>query len=751
MDPAAFAQLQANAEAAYQPPTPRQQLSANMTDQKKKKPWWTALTSELGGAGGAAGGAAIGTAIAPGIGTLIGGALGAFAGGTGGRLAENKIRDNKFNVGSALGEGATDAVFSGVAAANDIRKGAKATEGLSSVAKVTDSPATVISTSAKGIPVKYIPSSATGKGVAQVSKNKLINPTIGQLDDTYQKLIKDGYKVNGNVADTNPVYIGNKSGRSITNATPGYYGPKGQPIVTMTGKKTTIPLAETDAGNPQTLLAKPQSITSTTIPGVSGDASGILQAPQKVGLLESVGKSLKTGASGYSTGAKVSGQTQLTSSGSDAIDATLRTLKIPATAPETQARLLDNHLNNIGKVLTQRYSQANVPVSTEEINNLGSNILGKVASTGGLSDGAKKFALDEAQKLSQVGTDVNKVWQYTKELSRNSTNFGANADAKLVDKEAAARIILDQTRGFLNGKVPGAAQTNDLYHQAKTAEGYILEAARDKGGGLIQRLASSAPAKTTEASTGVVLENIGKASAGTGGNVTKFTNALKVQAPGALLRGASGMAQDQSTQTADPQALLGTGTGDNPQSLLGGQSVPQAPAQTGGPSLDSLRSAIAQDMSDTGGKNIDHLLQLGQLYGIVDQQGNPANTQSQGPNIGKISAQQYGLAQSGAQSLQQLAQLLQSDPSLAAKNATPGQGIPIVGNAISNATGAADYHSLADNVLSSLIHLQTGATATKEEITSAKGQLPGPNDDPATKQRKLQTLFSNFSPFLGTN
>jgi hypothetical protein len=46
----------------------------------------------------------------PGVGTAIGGLagaiLGGFAGGTGGRLIENKVRDNKFNAGSALKEGA---------------------------------------------------------------------------------------------------------------------------------------------------------------------------------------------------------------------------------------------------------------------------------------------------------------------------------------------------------------------------------------------------------------------------------------------------------------------------------------------------------------------------------------------------------------------------------------------------------------------------------------------------------------------
>lgn len=117
---------------------------------------------------------------------------------------------------------------------------------------------------------------------------------------------------------------------------------------------------------------------------------------------------------------------------------------------------------------------------------------------------------------------------------------------------------------------------------------------------------------------------------------------------------------------------------------------------------------------------------------------------------GKPTAQQNGLAQSASQSLQQLAQMIAQDPSIIEKNATPGQGTPLVGSLISNAAGASQYHALADNILSALIHLQTGATATKEEITAAHGQLPQPGDSDATRQQKLQTLMSNFEPFLGT-
>lgn len=91
---------------------PRQDLSNQMTQQKKKKPWWTSIISELGGTGGALGGAAVGAtagSVVPVLGTAIGGLIGAGVGGLAGaftgRVAENKIRDDRLGLGDAAKEG----------------------------------------------------------------------------------------------------------------------------------------------------------------------------------------------------------------------------------------------------------------------------------------------------------------------------------------------------------------------------------------------------------------------------------------------------------------------------------------------------------------------------------------------------------------------------------------------------------------------------------------------------------------------
>jgi hypothetical protein len=73
----------------------------------------TSLISEGGALGGGALGASIGTGILPGLGTVVGGALGAGIGAFTGRVAENKVRDDRLGLGDAAKEGALSAVLGG--------------------------------------------------------------------------------------------------------------------------------------------------------------------------------------------------------------------------------------------------------------------------------------------------------------------------------------------------------------------------------------------------------------------------------------------------------------------------------------------------------------------------------------------------------------------------------------------------------------------------------------------------------------
>lgn len=143
----------------------------------------TSLISELGGTGGALGGAAAGAAIGsvvPVLGTAIGGLLGAgiggFLGGTGGRVVENKVRDDRIGLGDALTEGALSGVMS-IGPGNVLKAGKL---GLSKVTgKGTSSLAEALTKTAptpSGKPLASLVDTSRAEVGAATREGRLANP-----------------------------------------------------------------------------------------------------------------------------------------------------------------------------------------------------------------------------------------------------------------------------------------------------------------------------------------------------------------------------------------------------------------------------------------------------------------------------------------------------------------------------------------------------------------------------------------------
>jgi Arc/MetJ-type ribon-helix-helix transcriptional regulator len=121
-------------EAGYQQHKRRAQLEAEQLraqaaqmpqGQRGKGGSLTSFISEGGALGGGLAGAAIGSAV-PIVGTAIGGIIGAGIGAFGGRLAENKVRDNRYGLSDAAKEGAISAVLAGPLKLAKYGKGASA-------------------------------------------------------------------------------------------------------------------------------------------------------------------------------------------------------------------------------------------------------------------------------------------------------------------------------------------------------------------------------------------------------------------------------------------------------------------------------------------------------------------------------------------------------------------------------------------------------------------------------------------------
>lgn len=685
--------------------SPRQAMSSQMNQQQKKKPWWTSLISEVGGAGGASGGAAAGAAlgsVVPGLGTALGGlagaAVGGFLGGTGGRVVENEVRDNRVGLGDALKEGVTNAVLSaGPSKLLKVAKGGSAalTGGAEAFAKATAGKA----------PEDLLKTSARGK--LYNKSNQILASQYGTISKPVARANKplDTISKLSNVGIIKPTDAERVAG--------GFTGSRGlvnQAVANAVEGAGKVPIAHI----PQ--LVEKSSLANGLVSDDAKSVGAIVQA--QLGRL---------GAEGTTE----AGPTD--------------TLKVMRSLEARQADLLGKSGNY------------HLPTSTDKAK---AAVLGDVKSN--LEEGLFKTA--------DANGNVSKV--LTPEFQRSITGLHpGNAQWKdFVDNKVMKAKSVGELRGFQQpfvriSKIIDEGDTNALTYGGRA--GNAIGGGGSVGKGLLNAVnqATSGPRARIESK---ILKSTATAglgpleSPGTKGIVSRFSAGSS--SPGNLLHGGSSVPMAPSTTNPqDPNAML-TNSNDQTSSLLGqangsstdatsqllGQPAQQQSQQSSGPSLQSLQQAIQQDIQSTGGKNINNLMQLAQTYGIVDSSGSPVS-QTGNSGVGKPTAQQNGLAKSAAQSLAQMAQLIQADPSIIEKNNTPGQGIPLIGSLISGAAGDSNYHSLADNVLSSLIHLQTGATATPAEVTAAHGQLPQPGDPPAVQQRKLQTLLSNFAPFLGNN
>lgn len=207
------------------------------------------------------------------------------------------------------------------------------------------------------------------------------------------------------------------------------------------------------------------------------------------------------------------------------------------------------------------------------------------------------------------------------------------------------------------------------------------------------------------------------------------------QAPSNLIEALSG-ATPPSEAPQGFEDQLDSGITDR----LGGMgaTTPQAQGMTLVEALQQAQQLLGPNESPSS--------YLSYAKAIMDSSGGGAGG---GANTTKITGQQYALAQRGASSLQQLNELLQQDPGVLNRSATPGRKLPIVGGFISNAAGTGDFDAIGYNIASSLLRIETGAQANESEIRNLQSQLmPRAGDSPQTVQRKMEQLNLAFSNIL---
>lgn len=416
----------------------------------------------------------------------------------------------------------------------------------------------------------------------------------------------------------------------------------------------------------------------------------------------------------------------------DARLATLEKYKIPSgqTGLKKGALVINQLETKLEPVLKS------VKVKTSELNKLYDDVLkfSESSSAGATKSriiNAQKQAIKNASKDGFIsGDELRKI--------RSSVGSGVFAGAETPEKVLKKEIY--KAYGDLIGNKSSKAKAilGEQHNILDLEKGLSKQAGglRIPVGGAGIKLKSAGQARDFA---------IDKAASITGklGRVTGNPVGVQAirQAPGGLgriLSAPQSMEQPQDMQTDQMPQDFGMFTGEAPQGMGQMQQFeqPQEPTYT-------LQNALMDAQRDP--KNASQYLAFAKAF--QDQQ--TASQKSNGLNVTKITAQNYGLAKAGSRSLQQLASLIQSDPSVVTKSATPGGNLPIVGGYIRNAAGVGEYDALAFNTIDALLRARTGAAAPESEIRRYVNKLiPRAGDSPSTIQTKLRELQASFDETL---
>lgn len=706
--------------------TPKPQQKSN-----QRKTWLKLLPSALAVGGTLAAAPFTGGASLLGTAALLGG--GAALGGAAGEAAAQKIGGEQTDVGKIGKEG----LVSGATGAIPIGGAAKAAK----VARIAGEtvPETVVGQSAKDIPIKYIPSSAAGVGEQQTVNKLLVNPSVGAVSDAEKSLLQKGYKVSGQTRS----YSVASTGRNTQ-----------QPVVAMTGQKTTVPLTG-DEGIARTLQPKPQPINTQTIQvpkntPVATSKGLIGKIRSSVGLH---GQQMEARSGGYAVNAKQPGAKELDIGGSKAVGNTLSSEGIKTGSPIARLNMVEGKLKDYGGQIDQVLAKNNVVLSKEQRQQIADKYLSGLSSKMGTNDAVLKHAQNLADNfVKNGGKDAKGLIANKRQLDEDLINYIKNPDSALAHEQRAVVPFRQTLKEEANNLVPGLKQANDKYHDLSTAKGYLVKGSGEMNGrgGIVQRVAESGPIKTAEAFLGKGMQKAAGEARQTGGIVQRklLNRAVReegkqlightIAAPagvdggvGSLLSSTASPPEDMPSEAAPTDAAT--------QPAAGGGDL-SAATDTTDDTQAQLDSAIKQALASGDTKGLDNLLKVADYYATQ------AKATKEKP-LGSTQQQQANNAQSALQSLSDLSGFIKGDRGVVNKSGIPGQG-SIVGGFESNLLGTGKYNTAASNIRDVISRLRSGAALTQQEEKRYTNMIPKAGDSDSVIQFKigqLQDLFTKFA------
>jgi hypothetical protein len=477
---------------------------------------------------------------------------------------------------------------------------------------------------------------------------------------------------------------------------------------------------------------------------------------------------------GFGQGEKVTGGESLGFRDSQKISKSLADEGITGANASARQIAVGDRLANHSRTIDSAVAAKNVEVPEDQLVNILDRVQGRILGSNGkgvtgFQVGNKAqvdIAKSYARQLSGV-KDARGLLDFKRSLDADAINYGRNSMSPDPVKEQIAKAFRQEVNKDFGDLVPEAKAASTAYSKLHDANEFLKQAARDQsnaatqGGasGLVSRFLTSDAANTAKSKVGLGLQKVGGALGAETGMATPGTVSANSLFSGGNLAKA-GMQQAGSRALVQP--LIGNDPTAGQQPADGTTDIssfmPDGMGASAGLGLDANQQAAPESaysneafMADVARdpKNASTYMSL--FKTMNDAAKAEAKNASGGPNITKVTAQQYGLAQSGQGALQQLASMIEQNPGIVTKTATPGRQLPIIGGFISNKAGTGQYDAIGYNIADSLLRLRTGATANEAEVKNLQAQImPRAGDSPETIRTKLAQLEQVFGAVIKT-
>lgn len=693
--------------------TPFDIATAPKAKQNKRKSWISALPSVL----------AAGASFVPGVGTAGAAALGGL-----GELGRQALSGEGFNLGNVGKEAALSAVPGGLGKiGSKVVRGVRGGTSAAKTAKAAEATqeAAQAAKTAKGIPVKYIPSESRGTGITQTANRTMTNPSVGNIEDASQELLKKGYSVS--------TKIGKTSGRkSFAGSGKSAFEPaSSEPVIGVRGKRTAAPITKTEEGVATTLQPKPQAVAIPATQPVqktgllSRVKSRMTSSPSEETALSAIGGRIRGSGRNITAGEKIPGtQDVLDQQTADRLNKTVSQYNkgVTARTPRGQLRGVQDAKKAKGAELDKLTTRFDNKLDDNAYTTLGKSVDAERGKIVGF-DANKKAHIDLNNSYAQrVGgaKSIKELEEQRKYFDKEAKRILSNPDTKGSLQAQLAKAYRDAIDDYVAKVNPALKTAKGEYRDLSMAEDFLskpgtLKAQQNIGVGRLP----VTPVKAAQEATGKALQAIGSQ-----------------KAPVRFARGLTGQVATRAvaapfTQPAET-AQEGAGAPLEGELVSPGAITPEAPqtdaGTSGGDQMQSaLQAAMLQALAKGDYQGISAIKSVMDVFASQSKAEKPLSAEA---------SKTIATANSGLDSLDQLEKII-GEGGVPGGTIVPGRGL--VGGLGAKVLGTSSFDAAADNIADAIIRMRTGAAATKDEMKTFRSQLPQANDLPEVQQQKLAT------------